>query len=219
MQDANPLSGVAAAFHDVYSRGNAATLDRMNRSRFAVPIVAPIVARLALAGMFGLTGLALAGCGGGGDEKPANRSSNSSPSMKAPAFDASANDVARYLDGRWRITLLPEAGEVDVNAPSVSASFDAGDFADGPGMAETADLSGNVGDQQLSGGGVTVMKDASAYPSLSFTTDGMSVPSLTGEGTTDVPGPIEWTGTLVDGRIVGEATGSGGTAAWEARRQ
>lgn len=165
--------------------------------------------------------LGVAGCGGGGNDGPSQRgaSSSSGSSLSAPAFDADASEVASYLGGNWRVTLLPEAGEVDADAPSVSATFDADSFESGDGMEEVATLSGSVGGQDISDGSATMMRDASAYPTVTFTTDGMTVPSLTGEGETEVPGPIEWTGTLVDGRLIGEASGPGGTAAWEARRQ
>ena len=191
----------------------------MSRPRPSVTFAAVAVAASACLGLFG--------CGGGNDERAepsdptlsTSTSTTSTTSAQAPAFDADAGEVQSYLSGSWRLMLLPEAGELDVDAPSVSATFRVADFAEGRGMAQVATLSGSVANSGFSGGTATVMQDAAAYPTVTFQTDGVSVPSLTGEGTIDVPGPVEWTGTLVDGRLVGEATGPGGTAAWEARRQ
>lgn len=165
-------------------------------------------------------GVIMIGCGGRGNDADRRRPDGSSDrrSMAAPAFDAPADAVGAFINGDWRIVLLPEAGEVEVNAPMLDGTFDVGDFYDDEAMMRVSDLTGAVGGTGMTGGRLTVSNDGSALPMLEFTTPNLTLDSLTGE-TITVEGPIGWTAQLSDGMLIGTATGPDGrVSAWEGSR-
>lgn len=157
-----------------------------------------------------------AGCGGRSEQAGASSTSNGPSALpaNAPAYDADAETVANYVSGDWQVTLLPEASAVDVNAPTVDAALDVGDFSD-----DTAPLTGTFAGADVTNGQLVVTPGGAQSPVVSFTTDSMTVPGLTGESV-EVPGPIEWTGQLYQGRLIGTAVGQNGRESrWEADRQ
>jgi hypothetical protein len=125
-----------------------------------------------------------------------------------PGVGAERPAVAAYLQGRWRIALLPEGREAaDLAGPTVEAVW----------TTTTDSFEGNVGGVPTTGGRLFVPADKS--PRVQFETTSLTFSQAGGDVTVD--GPIRWDATLrEDGTLVGTAAGPDRRAGrWEATRQ
>ncbi|MEM1012477.1 MAG: hypothetical protein AAGI46_09695 [Planctomycetota bacterium] len=150
----------------------------------------------------------VAGCGGGSQTvSPTTRIATTMPADMGPAFDAPADEVAAYLDGAWTISLLPQAASEGVQSPKVDAVL----------VIAGESVTGSVAGNDITDGALVIPPAGEAYPSVAMTTDGMTIPGPVGE--IEVPGPIEWSAELFQGKLIGTAVGPDGRrSAWEGTR-
>ena len=168
-------------------------------------------------------GALLAGCGGKGDNEgrgDADRNTSRGNDMVpgAPAWDAGAEEVGDWIDGDWTISLIPEVASANVEVRTITATFSMADFTDDGDMM-VADLTGEVRGTGLTGR-ATMMPNGESLPTVEFTTNSLTIPSLTGEDPMTVDGPMGWSATLSRGMLIGTVTGPDGRqSSFEARPQ
>ena len=145
---------------------------------------------LVLLALVALPGLVLSGCRGG------NRGSQ-------PAQPRNASEA---VSGRWTVTLNPDLVEQGVAPLTVPLSLQVSAMAE-----DQATLTGTLADAELSEGSLS---SAGAEPTVRFTTG-----TISPDEDLTTQGPLNWTGTLQNGRLYGEVVGPDGrTGRWMATK-
>ena len=153
----------------------------------------------------------LAGCGGGTEEAEPTpervpvRQAAPATQPAGPGAAADRGEVMDYLMGEWDVELFPNASVDGIQTPTVDLNVSDGGVT----------IAGVTGSDMA----LDVPADGTAWPKLSFLSDGFTTSGPTGEDV-DVPGPIEWDAQLYRGELVGTATGpEGRSSRWTASKQ